>query len=208
MCCLQWILFKIYAGKTTYLNSKRKTWNIILALKKEKPEESKLLPTIPSFFPFHWYIAGSPHPAPKIPLLPQLRNENKLWRSLLTVGDWAAEQSEGADCRAAPPARHIAEPRGGRGMQRVVGSGPGRRVTRPLGAADSRRPQPAYLCLWPQKELGTKPGMKDRKQAEEELLFRKRLTEEKGKVMILCISDVLRYWKMWREHLLIAPRWR
>lgn len=54
-------------------------------------------------------------------------------------------------------------------MQRAVGSGPGRRVTQAVRAADSRRPQPVYLCLWPQKELGTK----HRELAEKELLFRK-----------------------------------
>lgn len=46
------------------------------------------------------------------------------------------------------------------------------------------------LCPQPQTELGTRTGMKHPKQAEKDWLVRKRLAEEMGRVMVLCISVV------------------
>lgn len=147
MHCLQWTLFKMYAGKTTYLNSRRKTYNIILAWKKEKPEELKSLPTISTFFSFHWYIAGSPHPAPRILLLPGLRNRNKHRCFLLTVGKRGKEWPE-----AAVVLLLLA-------WQRAVGIEPGHRATISQGL---RAPAPSHRQNWGQRQGWSVPNKQKR----------------------------------------------
>lgn len=63
----------------------------------------------------------------------------------------------------------------------------------------------AYLCPRPQKNCGQSQGWSTITNRKGVAFQRKT---DRREVLILCVSDVVRYCKMWREHLWIAPRWK
>lgn len=161
--------------------------------KKEKPEELKSLPRIFTFFPFHWYTAGSPHPAPRIPLLPGLGNKNKHWCFLLTVGKWGKRDPRQQWCS----------------WHGTWGS---------LGMLE--RAKSSGLRAWPQGHHTTRAGSPGHRQSWGQ---RQGWSTPNKQKRICCLGKTGRgdvkshgplhirwaeVWKIRREHLLIASRWR
>lgn len=193
MYCLQWTPFKT-CWQNNLSELKKQNIKYYLGLKKGKTRRVEIIANNSVFLPLSpircWISTRCSQNSPSASV--------KKWEQALML--WRRvnreEISRGGGRQRSSPSTACGRAQGGWATNSGGVRPDGSRVTRTVAV---------YLCPQPQKNWGQSQGWSTTTNRKGVAFQRKT---DRREVAILCASDVMRYCKMWREHLWIAPRWK